>query len=245
MRKPLSYLLRSVPATRVARVRSQFAAGLRPLYVVFLFTYFAHATAAEYEADAVKAAFLHRFAAYVEWPNLPPRDAPFTIAVIDDDGLVSHLERLLPGLKIHDRRAQVRSISSAAELDGVQILYIGPDHAARTKALVQAAANRPVLLVTDQPQGLANGSIINFVQVSRNVRFEVSLSAARRHGLQINAGLLSVAVRVEDGPRSGLGGDGDTLRLVQKPNGPSPIPLQSLRWLAVTDADSRAFDRAM
>jgi hypothetical protein len=162
------------------------------------------ALAAEYEAGAVKAAFLHRFAAYVEWPAESSAGEAFTIAVLDDDQLVSHLQKLLPGLTIHDRRAEVRSVSTPAELDGVQILYIGPRHATRTKTFADAVGNRAILIVTDQTDGLVRGGIINFVQVSRNVRFEVSLTAARRRGLQINAGLLSVALRVEDGPRSGL-----------------------------------------
>jgi hypothetical protein len=44
--------------------------------------------------------------------------------------------------------------------------------------------------------------VVNFTQVGRNVRFEISLTAAERSGLRINSGLLSVATRVEGGPRS-------------------------------------------
>lgn len=174
--------------------------------IVYTFGLPPHADSAEFEAQAVKAAFLHRFAAYVEWPNAAnDRAQPFTIAVLDDSRIVAHLERLLPGLTIHDRRAQVRSISNTRELDGVHILYVGRSHAARAQSIAAALADRPILIVTDQDDGLAKGGIINFVQVGRNVRFEVSLPAARRRRLQINSGLLSVAVRVEEGPRSGTG----------------------------------------
>lgn len=160
------------------------------------------AGAAEYEAPAVKAAFLHRFGSYVEWPRGSLGDGtPFTIGVLDDFQVVSHLERLLPGLKIHNRPAQVRSLSSIGEIDDVHILYIGPTQAARAKSIAAALAGRPVLVVTDVTDGLDLGGIINFVAVGRNVRFEVSLPAAKRHGLKIDSGLLSVAVRVEQGPR--------------------------------------------
>jgi YfiR/HmsC-like len=155
------------------------------------------ATAAQYEADAVKAAFLHRFAAYVEWPPAST-EAAFTIAVIGADGVTEHLERLLPTLKIQNRRAQVRTINAPNELEGVHILYVGPAQAAQAQPIITAAIGRPILIVTDQSDGLSSGAVINFVPVERNVRFEVSLPAARRNGLQLSAGLLSVAVRVED-----------------------------------------------
>lgn len=216
-----------VAGARLARsarsVVRQLLMKRRRLFVVVLTTFcilngsarLAHG--AEYEADAVKAAFLHRFAAYVEWPNQAANDAPFTIAILDDERLVTHLQRLLPGLAIKNRRPQVRSISGPGELDGVQVVYISAPHAARIKALVNEVKGRPILIVTDHVDGLEHGGIINFVQVGRNVRFEVSLPAARRNGLQINAGLLSVAVRVEDEPRSNLEDESPHLLVARNP----------------------------
>jgi hypothetical protein len=51
--------------------------------------------------------------------------------------------------------------------------------------------------VSDQDGGLSSGSTVNFVEMDRHVRFEISLVAAERSGLKINSGLLSVAARVE------------------------------------------------
>jgi hypothetical protein len=55
------------------------------------------------------------------------------------------------------------------------------------------------LLVTAEEGGLGDGSVINFLTVDSNVRFEVSLAAAERWGLKISADLLGVAVRVQGG----------------------------------------------
>ena len=155
--------------------------------------------AAEYEASAVKAAFLHRFAAYVEWPaaSIKP-DAPFRIAVMEDAEVASHLRRLLPGLTIQNRGAEVVSVANLNQVTDAQILYIGSRSATDANALARSIRGKPVLVVTGHEGGLKDGAVINFVQVGRNVRFEVSLGAARANGLQINSGLLSVAVRVED-----------------------------------------------
>ena len=162
------------------------------------------ASAASYSEDAVKAAFLHRFAAYVQWPEAPDASS-FVIAIDGGEDVAAQLEQLLPGLAIQNRRAQVRRVQTVADLDGVSILYIGSGRRPQTRALMQAATMRPILVVTDMEDGLSNGAIINFVRVERTIRFEVSLTAAEHSGLKINSGLLSVAARVEGRPQAGIG----------------------------------------
>lgn len=162
-----------------------------------------HAHAATYSENAVKAAFLHRFAAFVEWPADPEESAAtFVIAVAGDDPVAAELTRLTAELTIRNRPAEIRTIRSVQELRDVRILYVGAGERGRSRALLAAAASRPILVVTDAERGLREGGVINFVRTGRNVRFEISLTAAARHGLRIRSGLLSVAARVEGAPAS-------------------------------------------
>jgi hypothetical protein len=39
--------------------------------------------------------------------------------------------------------------------------------------------------------------VVNFIEVNRNLRFEISLDAAARSGLRIDSALLAVAARVD------------------------------------------------
>jgi hypothetical protein len=151
--------------------------------------------AAVYSDSTVKAAFLHRFASYVQWPSIPA-DAPFVIGVAGADDVALELERLLPGLTIQNRRAEVRRVRVRTDLEGVHILYVGPRQIARSRSLLSAASASPILVVTDEENGLERGGVINFVLVGRNLRLEISLPAADRHELRIDAGLLSIAQRV-------------------------------------------------
>ncbi len=153
--------------------------------------------AATYEEDAVKAAFLYRFAAYVEWPQRDATDAPFTIAVLGSDGVATQLERLLPGLKIQNRSAQVRRLGALTDLNDAQILYVAQGQSVSARVLAEKSASHPILIVTDEARGLSDGGTINFIHVGRNLRFEISLTAAERGGLKIDSGLLAVATRVE------------------------------------------------
>ena len=53
-------------------------------------------------------------------------NGPFVIAVYGADEVATQLDELLPGLEVQGRPAQVRRVTSATELEGVHILYIGP-----------------------------------------------------------------------------------------------------------------------
>jgi hypothetical protein len=160
--------------------------------------------AAQFSVDAVKAAYLFRFAQYVEWPATQAPGDSFVIAVAGAEDVAVHLERLLYGMTIHGRRAEVRRVTRSHELDGVHILYVGARAFARTRPLRAAAIERPILVVTDDQNGLDGGGVINFIEVNRNLRFEISLNAADRSGLKINASLLSVAARVERRPQGAI-----------------------------------------
>lgn len=154
--------------------------------------------AATYSEEAVKAAFLHRFGAYVHWPSPPTADAPFVIGVVEADEVFEQLGRLLPGLVVQGRPAEARRVRSPSDLAGVHILYIGSGGLSRAQTLLATAATHPILIVTDDERGMASGATINFVRVDRSVRFEVSLAAAEHSGLRIDSRLLAVAVRVTD-----------------------------------------------
>jgi YfiR/HmsC-like len=162
------------------------------------------AHAAEFTADSVKAAFLYRFASYVEWPDDAPAIGPFVIAVSGADEVASQLERLLRHKTMSGRPVVMRRVSSAQELDGAHILYVGAQAFARTRSLREAALTRPILMVTDNEHGLDGGGVINFTEVDRNVRFEISLVAADRARLKIDSALLSVAAHVERRPQAAI-----------------------------------------
>jgi hypothetical protein len=168
----------------------------RALLALILVLLVAPGAAAPYSIDAVKAAYLFRFASYVEWPA-STADAPFVFGVLGAQDVGVHLERLTTGMRVRGRAAQVRQVRTPADLEGLQVLYVGPRWFHGSRALRGASAKKPILLVTDHEDGLAGGAIINFIETERNVRFEISLRAADRGGLRIDSALLSVAARVE------------------------------------------------
>ncbi len=152
-----------------------------------------------YSEDTVKAVFLYRFTAFVDWPADKPGGPVFEIAVLDADGVADALQRVLSDHTVKGLPGRVRRIRSVAELGGAAMLYDGSHDAAALTSVVRATAQTPVLVVSDLPHGLDLGSTINFLLIDHRVRFEVSLSAANRAGLKVSAELLAVATRVAGG----------------------------------------------
>jgi hypothetical protein len=172
-------------------------ASLTMVVTVFVALIALGAQAAQFSIDAVKAAYLFRFASYVEWPE-HVRSAPeFVIGVVGADDVAVHLETLLAGMSVQGKPAKVRRVNSATQLEGVHILYVGARVFRSSRPLRVRAMQKPILIVTDDPAGLDGGGVINFIEVNRNLRFEISVDAAERSSLKIDSALLSVAARVD------------------------------------------------
>jgi hypothetical protein len=146
----------------------------------------------EYE---VKAAYLFRFASYVGWPEAPAAGEPFVIGVVGSADMLRELRKLQAAHYIQQRPVQVIEVSHVQELAGTRVLYVAAGHDDFIHAVATGSPGA-ILMVTDEPQGLALGSVVNFVTNNNRVRFEVSLPAADHAQLRISADLLTVAVRV-------------------------------------------------
>ena len=147
---------------------------------------------------AVKAAFLYKFGAFVEWPagTFASPDQPLVIGVSGDDEVAQDLEQLTAGRAIEGRPVQVKRLAESGPFAGVHILFIGMRRESRLKEAIEAAAGG-VLVVTDQPQGLRPGSVINFMAEAGRIQFAVSLVSADARNLKLSARLLTVASAVE------------------------------------------------
>ena len=150
-----------------------------------------------YSEPAVKAAFIYRFTAYVDWPEDLRGPGQFNIAVLGDDEVAGSLKELASSRTVRNRPVVVRRIANVRDARGVQVLYVGHDRRADLRSLLEELAGGHVLIITDDRSGLESGSAVNFLRADNRMRFEVSLPAAQRAGLKVSSELLSVAARVQ------------------------------------------------
>jgi hypothetical protein len=144
----------------------------------------------------VKAAFLYKFAGYVEWPEgaFAAPDAPFVIGIVGAEEVAAELERLVPARTVLNRRVAVRRLKETESPRGVHLLFIG--RAEPNPRAFLRAPQHGALTVTESERGLEMGSSINFVALDDRVGFEVSLDAVEKNGLRISSRMLAVARRV-------------------------------------------------
>lgn len=147
----------------------------------------------------IKAAFIYKFAAYVEWPavSFTNSKAPFVIGVVGGEEVAAELVKLSYDADIEARPIHVVQVGDDASLDDVHVLFIGRNRVNDAAELLRATASKPILVVTESPEALAAGSIINFMMVNDYIRFEISSINAKINDLKISARLLDVAQSVE------------------------------------------------
>jgi hypothetical protein len=157
----------------------------------------AQAQRAEATESSVKAAFLYKFAGYIEWPPglFAAPDGPFVIAVTGSDEVAAEMARIATGRSIGGHPVVVKRLREGEPLKGIHLLFLGRD-APRQPALLKLAQQQSVFTVTEAERGLEQGSAINFVVAEDRVGFEVSLEAAEKTGHHISARMLAVARRV-------------------------------------------------
>lgn len=146
----------------------------------------------------IKAAYLYKFANYVEWPAgaFAEADSPIVIGVVGDDALEAVLERVVVGKRIDGRALAVRRLAQGDSPAGVHILFVGQLAAGRLSGLRAATSGRPMLVVSDGRQGDTLASMVQFVVVDQRLRFEVALAPVTASGLKLSALMLTAAHKV-------------------------------------------------
>jgi hypothetical protein len=146
----------------------------------------------------VKAAYLLKFAGFVDWPadTFSRPDEPLVIGVAGDDEIAGNLEQLASGRRVEGRPVAVRRLPETGPFTGVHVLLMGRRAEGRLRDAI-ASATGPVLVVTQQGGALRSGSVINFSTEGGRVRFAVSLASAESRNLKLSARLLAVAQNVE------------------------------------------------
>jgi hypothetical protein len=148
------------------------------------------------EESQVKAAFLYNFGKFVKWPNgeIPQS---FTICVLGKDPFGPELDSIVSGELVDGKPVAVRRIGGIQDAVGCRILFISTSEQNRLGLILSAVSKMPVLTVSDIPDFIERGGIIQFVLVNGRVRFDVNLGSAEYSGLGMSSELLKVAQRVK------------------------------------------------
>jgi len=170
-------------------------AGLAAIWSLSLLIAATPAAAQSRLEYSVKANYLVRFAAFVDWPArafATPR-APVVICVVGRDPFAGALDTAARAQTAYGRPLAVRRATATA-LGGCHIVYVGQGGATALTAADQSG----LLVVTDSAAGPERGAV-HFVLSEGRVRFHIDQQAASRNGLTISSRLLNLALSVRGG----------------------------------------------
>ena len=145
----------------------------------------------------LKAAFVFRFAHYVEWPAAAATGrTSLDYCVWPPNPFGESLRQVVTGETLAGRPLTVRDLTPTASLSACHVLFV---HGASAASVVQRVRSLPVLTVSDDPDFLDRGGIIQLVRVESRLGFDINVTAANRAGLRLSSHLLRLAHRVRGG----------------------------------------------
>jgi hypothetical protein len=160
--------------------------------VLLLFAIVAlQAAAGEYQT---KAAYLHRFAQFVEWPEnvLAPR-APIVIGVVGDDPFGRGIDEAMAGKLANGHPFAVRRLRWNDALTSCHILFIAASELGHLRAILDATRGSSVLTVGDSDSFTEAGGMIELKTIENRIEFDINTAAAEVAHITISSKLLQIA----------------------------------------------------
>jgi len=149
----------------------------------------------------VKAAYLVNFGRFMRGgPGAAPRASDFDICVLGEDPMGSSLDVIAENEKIGPRTVRVKRVHDAREARPCDIVYLSAAEGEKIAADLEVLRGADALTVSDAPEFLRNGGMIQFVLQGDHVRFSVNLGAVHKAHVVLSSELLRVALSVVGAP---------------------------------------------
>jgi hypothetical protein len=150
--------------------------------------------------DRLKAAFVSKFAQFVEWPPSALNGRPtLELCVSGPEQISTDLRDLVQGESVNGLTLTVRRVERPADIEGCHVLFFSARGEPALRASLARVEQLPILTVGDDPRFLDDGGIVRLRLAGGRVRFDVNAGAAQRSGLRISSQLLQLAENVRGG----------------------------------------------
>ena len=148
---------------------------------------------------AVKAAYLYKFAPFVEWPpaSFASPSSPFQLCILGRDPFGASLGQTVSGQRVDGHPVVIRRLERVDAASGCHILYLGVSRTQTALEALRVVRGAPILTVADSDRD--GGAIIKFVVKDNRVRFDIDTAAAAANRVTISSKLLSLATSVRAG----------------------------------------------
>jgi len=148
---------------------------------------------AEYQ---VKAAFILKFASFVQWPcpDCPLGSGPIEIAILGEDPFGDLLPAEIPPDETNESAFKVTRLNSLADdLSRFRMIFLPRGVPDLIDPLLERVRDQPILTIGEGEVFTSRGGIIAFTLENNRVRFMVNLRQAQKADIKISSQLLNLA----------------------------------------------------
>lgn len=145
---------------------------------------------------AVRAGFVYNFAKFTEWPANRLQGPSVRLCLPGGDPLGAATQ-LIGGRLLQGRTVEVRRNVRSEELGDCDIVYVTDVDERRQLEVLRLVRGLPILSIGEGEAFTETGGVIGLVAVGGRLQFEISLEAAHRAELRIDAQLLKLARNVK------------------------------------------------
>lgn len=140
-----------------------------------------------------KAAFIYNFAKFTTWPESSfLSNSPLVLCIIDNQKNEFDLT-LLKGKVIKGRQVSIKSKKTNQSIDDCHMLYISKSVSSHYRNILKSVRGKALLTVSDIPDFVDHGGIIQFYRKKGQTRLIINLNTARNANLEISSRLLILA----------------------------------------------------
>ena len=150
--------------------------------------------------SSLKAAFIHNFVKFTEWPRdalLPA--APIVACVLGDAAFGDVLENYVKGHPVDGHEVVVSRIAADGMPRSCHLLFISGITAKQAAQVVAGLGEAPVLTLSDVDRFTLFGGMAELYVENGRIRFRVNLGNTTHSRLQFSSKLLALATLVKDG----------------------------------------------
>lgn len=146
----------------------------------------------------IQASYIYNIAKLVQWTDPEMRKGPFVIGVMGSGNLYQELVTKYASRTIGKQPIEVRKLPVAPVADKCNILFIHKEARAMLTRSMTNSVTGSTLFITEWPDALEQGSVVNFIPSNKTLKYEISLSNAATHHIEIGLTLRQLAERVAE-----------------------------------------------
>jgi YfiR/HmsC-like len=145
----------------------------------------------------VQASYIYNIAKLVEWKEPAAKNGPFIISVLGSSNLYQELVKKYAEKSIGKQPIEVRKLPKSPEIEPCHILFVSQTELALLPAIYKGLDKKGTLIITEYPDALEDGAVVNFVRIESTVKYELSVVNARKHKLEVGSTLVQLAFKAE------------------------------------------------